>query len=74
MKVQFIYYDDYIWTISFMRLVVSTICGIAIGYERTSRNKEVGLRTHAIVAISSCLMMLISKYGFSDLQNYMYYV
>lgn len=29
-----------------------------------------GLRTHAIVALSSCLMMLISKYGFSDLQNY----
>lgn len=53
-----------------LRLVVSTICGIAIGYERTSRNKEAGLRTHAIVALSSCLMMLISKYGFSDLPNY----
>ena len=28
--------------------------------------KEAGVRTHLIVAIGSALMMIVSKYGFSD--------
>lgn len=51
------------------RMIVSGLCGIAIGFERTNRAKEAGIRTHCIVAIASALMMIISKYGFSDLIN-----
>ena len=50
-----------------LRLVVSVVCGFAIGFERKNRNKEAGIRTHVIVALASCLMMIVSKYGFFDL-------
>ena len=51
----------------FIRLVLAMICGGTIGYERTNRGKGAGIRTHCIVSLASCLMMLVSKYGFSDI-------
>lgn len=50
--------------ISIFRLITALFLGVVVGYERKNRHKEAGVRTHAIVAIGSCLMMLISKYGF----------
>ncbi len=50
-----------------LRLLISIACGFAIGFERKNRNKEAGIRTHVIVALASCLMMIVSKYGFFDL-------
>lgn len=50
-----------------IRLIISVLCGFAIGFERKNRNKEAGIRTHVIVALASCLMMVVSKYGFFDL-------
>ena len=50
-----------------LRILVAAICGFAVGYERKTRSKEVGIRTHTIVAMASALMMVVSKYGFSDL-------
>ena len=50
-----------------VRLVLSVICGYMIGFERKNRKKEAGIRTHIIVCVASCLMMEISKYGFSDI-------
>lgn len=49
-----------------VRIVLAGICGGAIGYERESRKKTAGLRTHVIVAVSSALMIVLSKYGFDD--------
>lgn len=49
-----------------IRIVLAGICGGAIGYERESRKKTAGLRTHVIVALSSALMIVLSKYGFDD--------
>ncbi len=49
------------------RLLIACICGFAIGIERTARSKEAGLRTHTIVCFASALVMIISKYAFSDL-------
>ena len=53
--------------IFFVRLLLAVICGGIIGYERTNRGKGAGIRTHCIVSLASCLMMLVSKYGFSDM-------
>lgn len=50
----------------FFRIIIAVMCGIAIGYERKNRGKGAGLRTHAIVALASCLMTIISQYGFGD--------
>lgn len=49
-----------------LRIVVAAICGCLIGYERSSRNKEAGIRTHAIIALGAALIMVVSKYGFAD--------
>lgn len=46
-----------------VRLLVSVVCGFAIGYERKTRSKEAGIRTHAIVCLAAALMMEISLYG-----------
>jgi Uncharacterized membrane protein len=37
-----------------------------IGLEREFRLKSAGMRTHALVGLGAALMMLVSKFGFSD--------
>ena len=49
-----------------LRVVAAGICGAVIGLERLNRSKSAGIRTHCIVAVGAALMMVISKYGFSD--------
>ena len=46
------------------KLVLASLLGFAIGYERKRRYKEAGIRTHTIVCLGSALMMLVSIYGF----------
>ncbi|HKL74117.1 MAG TPA: MgtC/SapB family protein [Clostridia bacterium] len=53
-----------------IRILIAAACGFAIGFERKTRSKEAGIRTHTIVALSSALMMIISKYGFLDLAEW----
>lgn len=50
----------------FLRIVLSSLCGAMIGFERTKRFKEAGIRTHCVVACGAALMMIVSKYGFGD--------
>ena len=54
------------WWELLIRLVVACLCGAVIGYERSLRQKEAGLRTHIILALGSALVMIVSKYGFTD--------
>ncbi|GFZ31040.1 methyltransferase [Clostridium zeae] len=49
-----------------LKLLLASFCGILVGWERKSRMKEAGIRTHFIVALGAALMMIISKYGFQD--------
>ncbi len=49
-----------------IRLVLAGIFGAIIGFERTSKRKEAGLRTHFLVAVGSALIMMVSKYAFAD--------
>lgn len=48
------------------RIVLAAVCGIAVGYERMNHFKAAGVKTHMIVGLSASLMMIVSKYGFSD--------
>jgi len=50
-----------------LRLLVAAVCGGLVGFERKSRLKTAGIRTHMLVAVGSALFMIISKYGFFDL-------
>lgn len=53
----------------FIRIIVACLCGACIGFERSRRFKEAGIRTHIIVCCASAAMMIVSKYGFVDLAN-----
>ncbi len=52
-----------------LRMVLSSVCGVVIGFERSKRLKEAGVRTHCMVACGAALMMIVSKYGFADLMD-----
>ena len=50
---------EFLW-----RLLAATVMGAAIGIEREYHAKEAGIRTHLLVALGSCLFMILSAYGF----------
>ncbi len=54
-----------------VRILIAALCGFIIGFERKSRSKEAGIRTHAIVCMASALMIIVSKYAFSDMATTM---
>lgn len=54
----------------FLRVIIAALCGGCIGFERSRRFKEAGIRTHIIVCCAAATMMIISKYGFADLYGY----
>ncbi|MDO8662588.1 MAG: MgtC/SapB family protein [Candidatus Omnitrophota bacterium] len=47
-----------------VRLVLSVILSGLIGFERQLHKRNAGLRTHILVALGSCLIMLTSIYVF----------
>ena len=51
----------------FVRLLLSAALGALVGLERSKRRKEAGIRTHCIIACTSALFMILSKYAFMDL-------
>ncbi|MGI6091870.1 MAG: MgtC/SapB family protein [Negativicutes bacterium] len=56
------------WEVAF-RLVASALFAGIIGYERQSRHKAAGLRTHILVAVGSCLIMVLSINIYSSVQG-----
>lgn len=47
-------------------LGLAFVLSSAVGLERELRQKSAGLRTHTLVGVGAALIMLVSKYGFSD--------
>ena len=46
----------------FVRLIAAAILGGIIGLEREKLNRPAGVRTHMIVCLGSCLIMLLGEY------------
>ncbi len=46
------------------RILLIVLLSGLIGLERESKNHPAGLRTHILVGVGSCLLMLLSIYGF----------
>lgn len=46
------------------RILIALLLSGLIGFERELKNHSAGFRTHILVGIGSCLMMLLSLYGF----------
>ena len=51
------------------RLLLAVFFGALIGLEREQHGRPAGLRTHILVSLGSCLIMLISLYGFPGVQS-----
>ncbi|PXW26442.1 MgtC/SapB family protein [Paraburkholderia caballeronis] len=51
------------------RLVIAALLGSVIGFERERLSWAAGLRTHMLVCVGSCLIMLVSAFGFTDVLN-----
>lgn len=51
-----------------VRLIIAAVLGGCIGFERERLSWAAGLRTHMLVCVGSCLVMLVSAYGFADLR------
>jgi putative Mg2+ transporter-C (MgtC) family protein len=47
-----------------IRLILSVILGGGVGFERQIHRRAAGLRTHILVCLGSCLIMLTSLYIF----------
>ncbi len=50
-----------------IRIIIACLCGACVGFERSRRFKDAGVRTHVVVALGSALIMIVSKYGFQDI-------
>lgn len=49
-----------------LRLLVATLLSGIIGLERERGERAAGLRTHALVGLGACLLMIVSAFGFED--------
>lgn len=53
----------------FIAIILSVfLCG-AVGLEREKRGRSAGLRTHLLVGVGSCIVMIISIYGFPQVMS-----
>lgn len=50
-----------------LRVLVAALCGVVIGLERNTRNKDAGIRTHCIISAASAVFMIVSLFGFDDI-------
>lgn len=50
-----------------IRLALASLLGALIGLERERKDWAAGLRTHMMVCVGACLIMIVSAFGFSDI-------
>lgn len=56
------------WQEVIVRLFLAAIMGGAVGIDRQRYEWAAGLRTHMLVCLGSALIMIVSAYGFADIQ------
>lgn len=55
------------WSEILLRLFLASLFGAFIGLERERKDWAAGMRTHMMVCVGSCLIMVVSAFGFSDI-------
>ena len=53
-----------------LRLALATLIGTLVGTERSSRGRNAGVKTHALVCMGAALVMLTSEYMRVSLRAY----
>ncbi|MGD6804304.1 MgtC/SapB family protein [Rossellomorea aquimaris] len=59
------FFTDEMLTSTIRLLVIVLLSGL-IGIEREVKNHPAGLRTHIVVGVGSCMLTLVSLFGFED--------
>ncbi len=57
------------WQEIILRLCVAAVLGGAVGIDRQRYEWAAGLRTHMLVCLGSALIMIVSAYGFAEVQT-----
>jgi len=57
------------WQEVILRLFIAAILGGAVGMDRQRYEWAAGLRTHMLVCLGSALIMIVSAYGFTEVQG-----
>ena len=57
------------WQEVLIRLALAALLGGLIGLESERKNWAAGLRTHMMVCVGACLIMLVSTHGFYEVIN-----
>ena len=65
----FLDWNPKVWHL-FLRLGLAIVAGFVLGYENKIRSKDAGIKTHTILCMTACLLMIISKYGFYELGHF----
>lgn len=52
-----------------LKLVLASICGGAIGFERENKNRNAGIRTYMTVCLSTTIVMIIAQKCFFDTKS-----
>ncbi len=55
------------WDEILIRLITASVLGAFIGLERERKTWTAGMRTHMLVCVGSCLIMIVSAFGFQDI-------
>lgn len=48
------------WQTVLVRMLLATVLGGIIGFERESRDKPAGLRTHMLISLAACVFALVA--------------
>ncbi len=57
------------WQQIILRLLIAAVLGGAVGIDRQRYEWAAGLRTHMLVCLGSALIMIVSAYGFTEVQQ-----
>lgn len=58
------------WEDTLLRLFLAAVFGGLIGWERERKDWVAGIRTHTLVSVGSCLIMIVSVYGFAEVLHF----
>lgn len=58
-------FDEFSYLSIFIRLLLSTIAGAMIGWERGAHGKNAGIRTFSLVCLGAALVMVVNEFLFN---------
>ncbi|HEV2080758.1 MAG TPA: MgtC/SapB family protein, partial [Allosphingosinicella sp.] len=64
--------DHFTWTELLLRLGLASGLGLMLGFDREMRGHDAGIRTHALVALSSAMIMVSSLIVYQQLRTEQY--